>query len=135
MRALSFLLASLCVSASASSSLSLSASLQLATHTLDAAMQANGSLVGGQAARKLTMAARERHGTGAGAARRLRGNAGAVRRRRGSSTAAARSELGLQSACGAADGAWDDSWCSYALPYFASREALRAEAGGRSCAM
>ena len=111
---------SLCVPASASASLSLCLS---ATRQRHAAMQARGSLVCGQAARTLTMAAREQHGGGAGAARRLRGNAGAVRRRRGSSTAAARSELGLQSACGAADGAW----CSYALPYFASREALRPQ--------
>ena len=45
-------------------------------------MQAHGSLVCGQAARKFTMAARERHGGGAEAARRLRGSGATAARER-----------------------------------------------------
>ena len=127
---------SLCVSASASA---FASSLWQLWHP-HTAMQAHGSLVCEQAARKL--AAREWYGGGSGAARRLRGS-GATRRR-GSGAGAAQLRrvhvpagvkgglvgLGLHSVCGAAGEAWHDAAGAVMHCQLASREALRARAGG-----
>ena len=123
---------SLCVSASASA---FASSLWQLWHP-HTAMQAHGSLVCEQAARKL--AAREWYGGGSGAARRLRGS-GATRRR-GSGAGAAQLRrvhvpagvkgglvgLGLHSVCGAAGEAWHDAAGAVMHYQIASREALRA---------
>ena len=113
-----------------------------ATRQPHAAMQANGSLVCGQAARKLTMAARERHSGGAAAAQRLRASgAAAAREQRGCGECASSIQvkgglvgLRLHSASGAAGDAWHNAGAAV-IPrcQIASREALRAGADGRSC--
>ena len=77
-------------------------------------------------------AAQERRGGYAGTRERCDGGAGAAQLRHDPSLGCkVRAELLTEHGTIMAR----RSWCSYALPYFASREALRAEAGGRSCAM
>ena len=89
------------------------------------------------------------HDGGAGAAWRRRRSGAAATRERGSGATAAREQrscgelrhdpyrsgLGCKVRAELLTEHGTTWWCSYALPYFASREALRAEAGGRSCAM
>ena len=120
---------SLCVSASASA---FASSLWQLWHP-HTAMQAHGSLVCEQAARKL--AAREWYGGGSGAARRLRGSGATVARQRRGSGAAATSARSCRCE-GRAGWAWAAqcvrscwrsmarrSWCSDALPARVARGA------------